>query len=79
MGLSCLLAISGWDWVWVGWVGWDLYAGLFYEHRFAMLKNDIRDVDSTADLVLVLLVYLVHWYLVHWYLVHWYPLVPTGT
>ena len=34
-------------------------------------KNDIRDVDSTADLVLVLLVYLVHWYLVHLY-----PLVP---
>ena len=21
-----------------GWVGWDLCAGLFYEHRFAMLK-----------------------------------------
>ena len=28
-------------------------------------KNDIRDVGSTADLVLVLLVHLVHWYLVH--------------
>ena len=35
------------------------------------VKNDIRDVDSTAELVLVLLVYLVHWYLVHLY-----PLVP---
>ena len=29
------------------------------------LKNNIRDVGSTADLVLVLLVHLVHWYLVH--------------
>ena len=37
-------------------------------------KNDIRDVDSTADLVLVLLVYLVQWYLVHLY-----PLVPDST
>ena len=35
------------------------------------LKNDIRDVGSTPDLVLVFLVNLVHWYLVHWY-----PLVP---
>ena len=34
MGLSCFRAISGWDWVWMG---WDLCAGLFYEHRFAML------------------------------------------
>ena len=33
------------------------------------LKNDIRDVGSTADFVLVFLVHLVHWY----------PLVPTGT
>ena len=31
------------------------------------IKNDIRDVGSTADLVLVLLVHLVHWFLVHWY------------
>ena len=38
-----------------------------------MLKNDIRDVGNTTDLVLVFLVHLVHWYLVHWY-----PLVPTG-
>ena len=38
-----------------------------------MQKNDIRDVGSTADLVLVFFVHLVHWYLVHWY-----PLVPTG-
>ena len=27
------------------------------------IKNDIRDVCSTADLVLVFLVHLVHWYL----------------
>ena len=33
------------------------------------LKNDIRDVGSTADLVLVFLVHLVHWY----------PLVPGCT
>ena len=32
MGLSCFRAISGW----MG-LGWDLCAGLFYEHRFAML------------------------------------------
>ena len=38
------------------------------------VKNDIRDVGSTADLVLVFLVHLVHWYLVHWYL-----MVPDGT
>ena len=25
-----------WVWVWDG-MGWDLCAGLFYEHRFAML------------------------------------------
>ena len=37
-------------------------------------KNNIRDVGSTADLVLVLLVHLVHWYLVHLY-----PLVPNST
>ena len=38
MGLSCCRAISGWVWVW----DWDLCAGLFYEHRFAMLKNTRR-------------------------------------
>ena len=32
----------------MGWVGWDLCAGLFYEHRFAMLIN-ITVVD--ADLI----------------------------
>ena len=37
-------------------------------------KNNIRDVGSTADLVLVLLVHLVHWYLVHLY-----PLLPDST
>ena len=35
MGLSCFRAISGWmDGLGLG---WDLCAGLFYEHRFAML------------------------------------------
>jgi len=33
MGLSCFRAISG---IGLGW-DWDLCAGLFYEHRFAML------------------------------------------
>ena len=33
--------------------------------RLSGEKNNIRDVGSTADLVLVLLVHLVHWYLVH--------------
>ena len=40
MGLSCFRAISGlgMGWVWDGiGMGWDLCAGLFYEHRFAML------------------------------------------
>ena len=32
----------GWDWV-----GWDLCAGLFYEHRFAML---ISEYDSTKNI-----------------------------
>ena len=32
---------------------------------FQLSKNNIRDVGSTADFVLVLLVHLVHWYLVH--------------
>ena len=38
MGLSCFRAISGLGWVGIG-MGWDLCAGLFYEHRFAMLIN----------------------------------------
>ena len=37
MGLSCSGAISGLGWVGIGMVGWDLCAGLLYEHRFAML------------------------------------------
>ena len=46
-------------------------------------KNDIRDVGSIADLVLVFLIHLVHWYLVDTYPLvptgtHWCPLVPTG-
>ena len=36
-----------------------------HDLRMRLKKNDIRDVGSTADLVLVLLVHLVHWYLVH--------------
>ena len=36
MGLSCFRAISGLGWDW-DWDGLDLCAGLFYEHRFAML------------------------------------------
>ena len=42
--------------------------------RLSGEKNNIRDVGSTADLVLVLLVHLVHWYLVHLY-----PLLPDST
>ena len=34
MGLSCFRAISG---IGLGWMGWDLCAGLFYEHRLTML------------------------------------------
>ena len=41
-------------------------------------KNDIRDVGSTADLVLVLLVLLVPTG-AHCTGTNWYPLVPTGT
>ena len=37
MGLSCFRAISG-----MGWMGWDLCAGLLYEHRFAMLIINLR-------------------------------------
>ena len=39
-------------------------------------KNNIRDVGSTADLVLVLLVHLVHWYLVHGLIGTYGALVP---
>ena len=28
----------------MGWVGWDLCAGLFYEHRFAMLIKQLLSV-----------------------------------
>ena len=41
MGLSCFRAISGIGLDGLGWVGWDLCAGLFYEHRFAMLKINL--------------------------------------
>ena len=33
--------------------------------KHTSFKNDIRDVESTADLVFVFMVHLVHWYLVH--------------
>ena len=39
-------------------------------------KNNIRDVGSTADFVLVLLVHLVHWYLVHGLIGTFGALVP---
>ena len=37
--LSCFRsgAISGWDWLGLIGLDWDLCAGLLYEHRFAML------------------------------------------
>ena len=42
MGLSCFRAISGIGLDGLGWMdGWDLCAGLFYEHRFAMLIRKI--------------------------------------
>ena len=38
MGLSCFRAISGLGMgMGMDGMGWDLCAGLFYEHRFAML------------------------------------------
>ena len=55
MGLSCFRAISGWDGSGLGWVGWDLCAGLFYEHRFAMLiiQNDPNFFCPGGSLLLV--------------------------
>ena len=44
MGLSCFRAISG-----IGWVGWDLCAGLFYEHRFVMLIKIHNMSGSTPN------------------------------
>ena len=43
--------------------------GLFLRFTLKLTKNDITDVGSIADLVLVFLVHLVHWY----------PLVPDCT
>ena len=34
----------GWDWV-----GWDLCAGLFYEHRFAMLITAFRSFSGPTN------------------------------
>ena len=31
--------LESYKWIGYGMVGWDLSAGLFYEHRFAMLIN----------------------------------------
>ena len=36
----------------MGWVGWDLCVGLFYEHRFAMLiisQFSRRDISVMID------------------------------
>ena len=54
MGLSCFRAISGLGMgMGMDGMGWDLCAGLFYEHRFAMLINIIwtRKKDLGADLL----------------------------
>ena len=49
MGLSCFRAISG---IGMGW-DWDLCAGLFYEHRFAMLKIAVEgnNQQNGAELI----------------------------
>jgi len=52
MGVSCFRAISGMDGVGMGWV-WggygNLCAGLFYEHRFAMLKSQkVSSISASA-------------------------------
>ena len=44
---------------------WKSLCGAILRAPLCGAKNNIRDVGSTADLVLVLLVHLVHWYLVH--------------
>ena len=48
MGLSCFRAISGWDGSGSG-IGLDLCAGLFYEHRFAMLIK--RQQELKCDII----------------------------
>jgi len=37
-----------------GWVGWDLGAGLFYEHRFAMLirESSLSSPEQENDIKL---------------------------
>ena len=40
MGISCSRAISGMRMGWIG-LGWDLCVGWLYEHRFAVLINDM--------------------------------------
>ena len=47
MGLSCFRAISGLDMgMGMDGMGWDLCAGLFYEHRFAMLIIIKQEVNT---------------------------------
>ena len=58
------------DWVGLGWVwdgmGWDLCAGLFYEHRFAMLISSqggngrIRDMSLIISNLKMLKPYILH-------------------
>ena len=50
---------------WIGWVGMEISVCTDSMSTFGA-KNDIRDVGSTADLVLVFLVHLVHWYGLGW-------------
>ena len=47
MGLSCFRAISGMDGM-----GWDLCAGLFYEHRFAMLIKGPRNSEVVGNVLI---------------------------
>ena len=51
MGLSYFRAISGIGiGIGMGWIGLDLCAGLFYEHRFAMLiKYNINPFCFVLD------------------------------
>ena len=37
-------------WDGMGWVGWDLCAGLFYEHRFAMLITNLWILKTLVNI-----------------------------